>query len=797
MTPHSKIDELIGSYIEAQSQDDFSNIIAEDERLEVALYLSELANGLFGWYPFKNEGTVLQVGSWFGAFTNMISLCSRSVTVLESDPYRAYMTKKRLQSLSNVKVRQQAALKYCEECTETFDTVIFAVDEQIDAFSDVSSYAIVIKALKRLLKKEGKLLFAVPNRLGVRYLCGAPDPYTQIRFDGITENNSGLYRFDREGLLRMMDDVGFSYIKMYYPMSDHHYAQVIYSDDCRPGADVLERIHIYMGQKTERLLYECELVKQLAQNGVMHCFTNSFLVEAGDTPCNSVIYAALSAERDRDRAFATNIYADGVVEKRSLYPNGQAGLHALLQNTQELSKRGIPVLPMEEKEGKVTMKHISAPSLSQYLQEAARKNVKLFTDCMDRLRAYILDSSEQVSSEKNSIRHLAPDADWGIILKKAYIEMIPVNSFWVDEDILFYDQEFTRENCPANYVLFRALRDIYTFSPEIEEYISLEEMKVRYGLSATWDIYAQEEERFQTELRRRNLYTGFYPWVKHLFGTVQENRRQLDMLEDQKERDYFNAVSNLDDRRIILFGAGRMAGHYLNRYGKEYPPVFIVDNASDKWGTQKDGFEIKSPEALLRLMPGTFRVVITMGNYEPIAAQLEEMGIGADSYRIFTREMDALLSAKLVNPMSDGKYHMGYVTGVFDLFHIGHLNLLRNCKSRCHYLVAGVLTDELTEHDKHKIPFISFEERMQIVSQCKYVDRVIPVDFHNTNKVDAWKELRYGCLFSGSDHEGEPYWVWLQRQLRSLGSELEFFPYTKSTSSTMLQAAIREEIKQN
>ena len=107
-------------------------------------------------------------------------------------------------------------------------------------------------------------------------------------------------------------------------------------------------------------------------------------------------------------------------------------------------------------------------------------------------------------------------------------------------------------------------------------------------------------------------------------------------------------------------------------------------------------------------------------------------------------------------------------------------------------MVAGVLTDELTEQDKHKTPFISFEERMEIVRQCNYVDRVIPVDFHNTNKVDAWKELRYGCLFSGSDHEGEAYWVWLQRQLRSLGSELEFFPYTKSTSSTMLQAAIRE-----
>ena len=91
-----------------------------------------------------------------------------------------------------------------------------------------------------------------------------------------------------------------------------------------------------------------------------------------------------------------------------------------------------------------------------------------------------------------------------------------------------------------------------------------------------------------------------------------------------------------------------------------------------------------------------------------------------------------------------------------------------------------------------KRPFIPFVERLEIVRQCRYVDRVIRVDFHNTSKVEAWKALRYGCLFSGSDHEGEGYWMWLQRQLRTLGSDLEFFPYTQSTSSSMLQAVISD-----
>ena len=318
----------------------------------------------------------------------------------------------------------------------------------------------------------------------------------------------------------------------------------------------------------------------------------------------------------------------------------------------------------------------------------------------------------------------------------------------------------------------------------------LKNLKERYGFSSAWEYYEREEEQFQKELRRRNIFSGFYQWVRYYGNVMKENRRNLDRRKGGMEGGYFDPFYNLDGRRVVLFGSGRIADDYLEKYGRIYAPFFLVDNNREKWGSKKCGIEIKAPDSLNRLMYGTYRVIIVIKDYEPVVRQLEAMGIREDSYRIFSREMEPLLGEKMVDAMSDGKYHMGYVTGVFDLFHIGHLNLLKNCKKRCHYLVAGVLTDELTMQDKAKTPFISFEERLEIVKQCRYVDRVVAVDAHNTNKIDAWKELRYGCLFSGSDHEGQPYWVWLQRKLRTLGAELEFFPYTQSTSSTMLQAAI-------
>ena len=132
------------------------------------------------------------------------------------------------------------------------------------------------------------------------------------------------------------------------------------------------------------------------------------------------------------------------------------------------------------------------------------------------------------------------------------------------------------------------------------------------------------------------------------------------------------------------------------------------------------------------------------------------------------------------------KYKRGYVPGVFDLFHLGHLNLLKNSKERCEYLIVGVLTDELVEHFKGKRPVISFEERKAIIEAIKYVDEVVPVTFENTRKIDAWHQLHYDCHFSGNDHG--PDWEYDLRQLQEVGSTMEFLNYTKGISSSSLKS---------
>ena len=95
------------------------------------------------------------------------------------------------------------------------------------------------------------------------------------------------------------------------------------------------------------------------------------------------------------------------------------------------------------------------------------------------------------------------------------------------------------------------------------------------------------------------------------------------------------------------------------------------------------------------------------------------------------------------------KYKVGYTTGVYDLFHIGHLNILKKAKEQCDYLIVGVSTDELTYSYKNKFPIIPFSERVQIVEAIKYVDKVIPQT--NMNKFEAWENYRFDVMFHGDD----------------------------------------------
>ena len=134
--------------------------------------------------------------------------------------------------------------------------------------------------------------------------------------------------------------------------------------------------------------------------------------------------------------------------------------------------------------------------------------------------------------------------------------------------------------------------------------------------------------------------------------------------------------------------------------------------------------------------------------------------------------------------MSEKKYKIGYTTGVFDMFHIGHLNILKRAKEQCDYLIVGVSTDELVQSYKNKTPEIPFEQRFAIVEAIKYVDEVVPQT--SLDKYEAWEKLGFHAVFHGDDWKGSKMYEKIESELKKVGVDLVFLPHTAGISSTSL-----------
>jgi glycerol-3-phosphate cytidylyltransferase len=135
---------------------------------------------------------------------------------------------------------------------------------------------------------------------------------------------------------------------------------------------------------------------------------------------------------------------------------------------------------------------------------------------------------------------------------------------------------------------------------------------------------------------------------------------------------------------------------------------------------------------------------------------------------------------------------VGYAPGVYDLFHVGHLNMLRNATQHCDYLIAGVVTDEMAQRSKGNRPVVPTEERLEIVASIRFVDEAVAEDV--AHKLEMWERLRFDVIIKGDDWKGTDKGDKLESDFAARGVEVAYVPYTQRTSSTMLRRLLEREL---
>lgn len=563
----SELNQDIAAYLNVSGGKDMDEVIAEDPRIEVWNLLSELRRGLISWYDFKEDSRVLEIGAGFGALTGVLCEKCLHVTATERSVFRARQLAKRYEYTENLDV-------YAGDVRDVsfdgkFDYIILAgVLEVIGGGTpDIRVYADYVRYLKTLLADGGRLLIAADNRMGLKYFCGAVEPYTNKAFAGI---NHHMYHargcaFTKKQLEEIAAEAGFLHHKFYYPLPDYKMPQLIYTDACLPEKNLKERLIPYYSRTDTLVANELDLYDDVIANGMFPAMANSFLIECSmEEEMGSTEYAAISTDRGHERSFATVIYkekqasipdpaAGRKVKKMFLYPQGRKQADLLMENIRDLEQHGIPVVSHEQDEnGVITQPYIAFPTLSNVLKKVIRTDVTKFEQIMDRIHAYILQSSEKAEEGKNAfldrcLSDLDADTkktdekkrqekerlkgmDFGPILKKAYMELIPLNCFYSEkEDVfLYFDQEFVRRDYPAQYVMFRAIHYVYCFTEGAERYYPKQKLIGRYGMSDTWDLYLQEERRFLDEVRNHKRYEQFYKWAAVDGKRIMDNAVRLE-----------------------------------------------------------------------------------------------------------------------------------------------------------------------------------------------------------------------------------------------------------------------------
>lgn len=492
------------------------NVLILDEKFqnefetEKISHLLSVEKNILQWYEFKENATVLEIGAKLGGITSLLSEKCKEVTSIEFSKQRGEIISKRLKNNKNIEViignLQDINLE-----DKKFDyVVLIGILEYAPLFfKSENPYLDFLSFAKSKLKPNGKILLAIDNPLGVQYIVGNKCELNIQAFETLENNNNPklLNKNDIENILRTLEIDNF---KFYYPLPNYKFTNVIFSDEYLPiSNDTKIMYNLIYNNNSKILLDERKVMKNFISAGMFENVANSYFVEISlDGQLQKSKFISYNLLRNKKYNLMTTL-DNKLAIKRGVDLEASSHIKNISKNIEELNKYGINIIDKYE-EDKIVSEIFNKEQFDQYLIRLYNEfKIDQFYDEIENwynhLKNKLLNEENLIKTEKNLN-----------FLKKCYIDLVFENTFFDNEKYYFFDQEWILEECPLEYILYRALKNLISYN---DLNIDFDYLLNRFKILEFKNEFQKYEEKLQEQVNDNymvKLFSRAYTFKKDI-----------------------------------------------------------------------------------------------------------------------------------------------------------------------------------------------------------------------------------------------------------------------------------------
>lgn len=551
-------DTLI-KYINEYDKEKYQDIFENDKRVFVVSNLSSTSSNIIDWYPIKPSDKVLEINPKFGQYTEKLCKKASKVVSLEFSKKRSEAILVRHKDLQNLEIVCSNLEDFNTE--EKFDYItLIDVVEYLDKIlmqNEGDLLENIILKLEKYLKPNGKFLIATDNKFGAKYFSGVVNKEERPFLSVVGKTNF----YSKSKLKKTFENTGYNY-EFYYPLPDYKLSNVIYSDKYLPNAlDTKINYHRYCHESSMVIFDELQFFKEIIKENKFDFFCNSYFIELSKNLEDNIpkpIFISYNSTREEKYRLSTKIYKDKVL-KEATTDLSKGHILNISHNIDILNSYGFNIIDKVEDEV-VYGKFIQDKSFDKYLidvylqygkERLLREINNWYINIKEKLQTKKvsdyskIDKRVQLSNEKLEKLTLIEDG---------LIDLVFENTFYINNEYLFFDQEWYVKNIPLEFILYRSINNLFSYNVAVLEKENKDEIFEYFGINDYIEEFESFEKSFQSEINSKTVeefYESMYhrTYDDYVTGNTNYAKKLEGIIEELKEENknlgvHYNALEN-------------------------------------------------------------------------------------------------------------------------------------------------------------------------------------------------------------------------------------------------------------